>query len=187
MSNSTAGRKFSRRNQPVECRCCGKITHMECGSIVGIDLCPACLEQSELENSCSDNCHTEINSEIRKCPDHGARWIALEAIIAGQKAKAAGRVQKASVRVNARMQSQVERAQAELDAFDAKRRCANCCEALTGTKQTHCSECRYLMSEGAADSAECLARVAAGGKADYEHKRASLVRFVAQLSKRKAA
>jgi len=47
-------RRFSRGNQPVKCRACGKLTN-DGGS--GLELCPPCEDWSLWENSHNDNDH----------------------------------------------------------------------------------------------------------------------------------
>jgi hypothetical protein len=174
-------REFSRRNQPIECRNCGKITHMECGNVVSIDLCPVCLEMSELENGHNDNCG---DGPIANCADHGALWLTLDAKLTLQVAKVAVRVAAATVRVTKRALSAIETAEAALEKFDSKRRCANCAEAIQGVRQQHCTYCRDLVTEG--DTA-ALARVAEGGRSDYSRERAQLVANITRLRGKVAA
>ena len=51
--------RFSRRNQPVKCRMCGKLTTSDHLGVVALDLCRACNEQALTENSHYDGSHEE--------------------------------------------------------------------------------------------------------------------------------
>src|SRR5262245_49607300 len=52
--------KFSRWNQPVPCRMCGKkTTWAEGNGYVGLDLCKKCFDLATLENAHNDGYHKE--------------------------------------------------------------------------------------------------------------------------------
>jgi len=59
--------KFSRRNQPVECRMCKKLTTWsDSNGYAGLALCKACFEEASLENEHFDGYHAE--TPHKACP-----------------------------------------------------------------------------------------------------------------------
>lgn len=62
---------FSRFNQPVACRLCGKkTTWSEANGNHGLDLCRACFEAATLENDHHDNGHEQIVDGCPVCAEH---------------------------------------------------------------------------------------------------------------------
>jgi len=58
---------FSRRNQPVACRMCGKLTTWsDVNGFVGLALCKPCFDAATLENGHFDGAH-EVYPQ-RDCP-----------------------------------------------------------------------------------------------------------------------
>lgn len=57
------GARFSRHNQPVKCRLCGKVTAH--GDHSGAELCKPCYDAAGLENEHNDYGHT---SPVKGCP-----------------------------------------------------------------------------------------------------------------------
>jgi hypothetical protein len=65
-SMKTKRNTFSRFNQPVPCRMCGKsTTWSEANGNHGLDLCGPCFERAGLENDHLDNGH---GSAVAGCP-----------------------------------------------------------------------------------------------------------------------
>jgi hypothetical protein len=60
-----AGNRFSRFNQPVPCRMCGKLTLENVNGCIGLELCAPCQEAAGLENEHSDVGH---DTPVPNCP-----------------------------------------------------------------------------------------------------------------------
>lgn len=49
--------QFSRHNQPVTCRCCGKLTTERVQGTYGLDMCAVCIDSAGVENEHQDGHH----------------------------------------------------------------------------------------------------------------------------------
>jgi hypothetical protein len=61
--------KFSRFNQPVTCKGCGKRTTDRTGG--GTELCRRCYDEAGLENEHQDGGHTEPHPDCPMCKGQG--------------------------------------------------------------------------------------------------------------------
>lgn len=73
-TNKPARNRFSRLNQPVKCRGCGKTTTTRVQGVVGLDLCAPCQDSAGLENEHGDNDGQHFGCEATggkhpDCPD----------------------------------------------------------------------------------------------------------------------
>lgn len=60
--------KFSRFNQPIACRMCGKsTTWSEVNGNSGLELCRACFEKATLENEHYDGYHEQPHANCQLC------------------------------------------------------------------------------------------------------------------------
>lgn len=60
--------KFNKRNQPVKCSNCGKLTAENSGIISDSPLCPACLALADLENEHLDGYHRDApHADCKAC------------------------------------------------------------------------------------------------------------------------
>ena len=57
--------RFSRFNQPIKCRGCGKLTTERVAGTYGLDMCQVCIREAELENEHLDTGHAE---RVEGCP-----------------------------------------------------------------------------------------------------------------------
>lgn len=65
---------FSRHNQPVPCKVCGKLTTEIVGGHIGLEMCGKCIDQSGLENEHADGYHDDApNAECPDCKIGGAK------------------------------------------------------------------------------------------------------------------
>jgi hypothetical protein len=68
MTNKKAN--FSRYNQPVACRMCGKkTTWSEANGNCGLDLCRKCFDQATMDNEHYDGYHETPNTGCRLCKE----------------------------------------------------------------------------------------------------------------------
>ena len=58
-------RRFSRTNQPVKCKACGKLTTQDVDG-AGLSLCRRCYEEAGLENEHQDGLHDA--APVKGCP-----------------------------------------------------------------------------------------------------------------------
>jgi len=65
-TSRTRKARFSRFNQPVKCRACGKMTTQDVQGCLGLDLCGPCIREAELENEHNDSGHP---TPVAGCPD----------------------------------------------------------------------------------------------------------------------
>lgn len=78
-SNRNRSNRFSRFNQPVECRVCHRMTTEVVDGCIGLDLCRACREAAEMENEHSDGHHE--GAPHADCPDCRAAAPAPVALV----------------------------------------------------------------------------------------------------------
>jgi hypothetical protein len=62
--------RFSRHNQPVKCRGCGKTTTEVVRGCIGLDLCAKCQKEAEAENMHSDESHEGSVEECASCQEY---------------------------------------------------------------------------------------------------------------------
>ena len=137
---------LSQLNTMADCRLCGKRTHSSNSGIVDIDLCPVCIELTETENSCSDNCwdaERNTHRDPRACPDHGAAYTRLLALQETQKAAAGAQAVARAERAAAANVGRAAKKLEKLAKWDALPRCAWClCYNGAHKKSDRCGFCR---------------------------------------------
>jgi hypothetical protein len=82
--------KFSRWNQPVPCRMCGKqTTWSEANGYAGLDLCEKCFDRATLENAHVDGYHKEgrdgFAADCRMCWEEKKQVCAMCGTREGEK------------------------------------------------------------------------------------------------------
>ena len=61
--------RFSKTNQVIACRKCGRPTTAYCGGTFGVDCCPECLAEVDMMRAHEDGEHegTSMNDDCRLC------------------------------------------------------------------------------------------------------------------------